>query len=299
MQPVLIVTVMCNVFPFFRECFFTASSLNAKNKFIDQINYSFGPGAMSCGFESNNHVAFFVQFLKRNVQGGLQTKKAVMVSGQQQSGIFAMNSKCFLDSNGEEVAEVSNPHVWLKRESIMESDKIMMDDVTAVVRKPLSLSSAVDFFLNLKKCLNHNLIPGLLVVSGAVMSFHYRTVIDKYGGCAVTVATGESGTGKSTAIKAALALFGCAHNGICSKGTNAGMLERSSRSTLPYGIDDPTKSRGSRSNQLDLGELCIDLYNGQKTINLRSGARKPFSIPIVATNFGADEMDRWVPIVLL
>ena len=74
------------------------------------------------------------------------------------------------------------------------------------------------------------------------------------------------------------------------------MLERLSRSTLPYGIDDPTKSRGSRSNQLDLGELCIDLYNGQKTINLRSGARKPFSIPIVATNFGADEMDRWVPI---
>ncbi len=136
------------------------------------------------GVVNDDGLLLFVQFLKRNVQGGLQTKKAVMVSGQQQSGIFAMNSKCFLDSNGEEVAEVSNPHVWLKRESIMESDKIMMDDVTAVVRKPLSLSSAVDFFLNLKKCLNHNLIPGLLVVSGAVMSFHYRTVIDKYGGCA-------------------------------------------------------------------------------------------------------------------
>ena len=123
------------------------------------------------------------------------------------------------------------------------------------------------------------------------MSFHYRAVIQQYGGCAVTVATGESGTGKS---KAALALFGCAHNSIFSKGTNAGMLERSSRSTLPYGIDDPAKARGCRTNTLDIGELCVDLYNGQKTINLRSGASKPLSTAIIATNFDEQELDRCV-----
>ena len=125
------------------------------------------------------------------------------------------------------------------------------------------------------------------------MSFHYRTIIQMYGGCAVTVATGRSSTGKSTSIRAALALFGCAHNGIFSKGTNAGMLERSARSTVPYGVDDPCKAKGCKTNQLDIGELCVDLYNGQKTINLRSGTCRPVSTAIIATNFNAGELDRW------
>ena len=62
--------------------------------------------------------------------------------------------------------------------------------------------------------LNHNFLPGLLIVSGRLMSFHYLTVIELYGGCAGTVATGKSGTGKSTSILASHALNGCAHNGI-------------------------------------------------------------------------------------
>ena len=70
------------------------------------------------------------------------------------------------------------------------------------------------------------------------------------------------------------------------------MLERSSRSTLPYGIDDPAKGKGSRNNLLDIGELCVDLYNGQKTINLRSGTSKPMGTAIIATNFDAGELDR-------
>ena len=88
-----------------RLCFFTASSLNAKNKFIDQINYSFGGGAMSCGFESNNHVAFFIQFLKRN--SSLPLKDAVTISGRQPSGIYAMNSECFIDANGKKIDDPS------------------------------------------------------------------------------------------------------------------------------------------------------------------------------------------------
>lgn len=275
-----------------RTCFFTASALNAKNKFIDQVNYSFGGGGMTCGFESNNHVAYFIQFLKRNTN--LVTKDAVTISGRQLSGTYALNSKCFIDENGKKIEdETLISHVWLNREAIFDSDKIIMDDVTAKVDR-VGTDTAVDFFISLKKCLNHNFLPGLLVVSGGLMSFHYLTVIELYGGCAITVATGDPGTGKSTSISAALAMFGCAHNSVFSKGTNAGMLERSSRSTLPYGIDDPSKGKGkgTRSNALDIGELCIDLYNGQKTINLRSGTCKPVGTAIVSTNFDAGELDR-------
>lgn len=87
------------------------------------------------------------------------------------------------------------------------------------------------------------------------MSSHYRQVIEKHMGCPITVATGPSGTGKTTLIKAALSLFGITT--IFSKGTNAGMLERLARSTIPFGIDDPAKSK---TNNLDLGELCVDLF---------------------------------------
>ena len=165
-----------------------------------------------------------------------------------------------------------------------------MDDVIAKVDR-VEIDSVIDFFISLKKCLNHNFLPSLLVVSGGLTSFHYLTVIELYGGCAITVATGDPGTGKSTSISAALAMCGCAHNSAFTKGTNAAVLERSSRSTLQYGIDDPSKGKGegTRSNALDIqfGELCIDLYNSQKTINLRSGTCKPVGTAIIATNFDA------------
>lgn len=245
---------------------------------------------MSCGFESNNHVTFFIQFLKRN--SFLPLKDAVMISGRQPSGIYAMNSECFIDSNGKKINDPSTtPHVWLNRETIFDGDKIVMADVTANVTT-VGLDYAVEYFLCLKSCLTHNFLSGLLVVSGALMSFHYRTIVQLYGGCAVTVATGESDTGKCTSIRAALALFRCAHYSIFSKETNAGMLERSARSTLPYGMDDPCKARGCKTNQLDVGELCVDLYNGQKTINLRSGTSRPMATAIIATNFDAGELDR-------
>ena len=81
--------------------------------------------------------------------------------------------------------------------------------------------------------------------------------------CAITIATGPSGTWKSTAIKVALSLFGCSHNSIFVKGTNAGVLERSCRSTIPFGIDDPANCNKSKSNQLDIGELCGSIQRSE------------------------------------
>ena len=103
-------------------------------------------------------------------------------------------------------------------------------------------------------------------------------MIAKYQGCAVTVASGDSGTGKTTSIKS---LFGI--HTLFSKGTNAGLLERSARSTIPFGVDDPNET--SSTNKLDIGELCVDLYNGQKTINCRSGCCKPLTTVISSYQF--------------
>lgn len=238
---------------------------------------------MSCGFDSNNHVAFFVQSLKRNIN--LKSTVAVTYSGLQPSGAYAMNDNCFIDAEGELIADCGL--AWINREMFVDSGsgKAVSDDITSAVIFPLSTAPAFNFFISLKRCLNHNFVPGLIVVAGAVMS---RTVIKKYQGCSVTVASGGSGTGKTTSIKAALSLFGI--NSMYSKGTNPGLLERSTRSTIPFGVDDPKPT--SKTNKLDIGELCIDLYNGQKTVNLRTGCCKPLSTAILATNFGPSTDER-------
>ena len=76
------------------------------------------------------------------------------------------------------------------------------------------------------------------------------------------------------------------------KGSNAFFLERASISTLPFAIDDPPMAKSGSS--LDINDLIVDMYNGCKTANLRKGSLKPFSIPIVATNYNLKQHQRYV-----
>ena len=111
----------------------------------------------------------------------------------------------------------------------------------------------------------------------------------------MVVASGPSSTGKSTAIKVGLSLFGCCNNNVFVKGTNRGFLERSSMSSFPYGIDDPKTGKSkSKANQLDLFELAVDLFNGSPTTNYSCGILTPLSLPVVATNFSSETEERYV-----
>ena len=52
------------------------------------------------------------------------------------------------------------------------------------------------------------------------------------------------------------------------------------------------KSAKSKANQLDITELVIDLYNGVRSTNLKTGSLKPKSIPVLASNFDIEEVER-------
>ena len=56
--------------------------------------------------------------------------------------------------------------------------------------------------------LKHNFVSGLVVMAGCIMSLHYPAIIKLNSGCPMIIATGNSETGKSTAIKTAMALTG-------------------------------------------------------------------------------------------
>ena len=100
----------------------------------------------------------------------------------------------------------------------------------------MSVNPLVDLIATLEIILKHNFLPGLIVVSGVIIAFHFSTVKEMFGGCPITVAIGESETGKSTMIKATLSLFGCYQISRYVKGTNALFMERANKSTLFLGM---------------------------------------------------------------
>ena len=123
------------------------------------------------------------------------------------------------------------------------------------------------------------------------MAFHYSTIKEIFGGCPITVVVGESETGKSTTIRAALSLFGCHKNSRYVKSTNAVFMERACKTTLPFGIEEAIPARKGKGNKLDLTELVIDLYDGAISANMKTGALKPKTVPVLATNFDIEDVD--------
>jgi hypothetical protein len=259
---------------------------------MDLVNYSFGNGGMTCGLDQNVLPAF-VQYLKRQYVGKLPTKVAIIRPGTKKKGLYFLNETITIDEFGTLVDSAQEDHIWLKKDLIYECDKMIVSDIMPTIQTPLTSSVLKTLLIKFKKCLKHNFIPGLLVVAGAAMSFHYQLIVSLYSGCSMIVASGPSATGKTTAMRVGLSLFGCCNNNVFVKGTNRGFLERSSLSTLPYGIDDPQSGRSrSKANKLDLCELAVDLYNGSPTTNYATGILTPLSIPIVATNFKSEAEER-------
>ena len=177
---------------------------------------------------------------------------------------------------------------------VFETDKIRSVDITPTIKVPLNEKVLSHLVTTVEIISQHNFIPSLIVIGGIILAFHYETVVELYGGCPITVAVGEPETGKSTAIRAGLALGGIDEKGRYVKGTNAALMQRASRSSLPFCIEEAGSKIKSRSNSnfLDLPELIVDLYNGARSANLKTGSLKPKSIPVTASNFNVEEVER-------
>ena len=67
--------------------------------------------------------------------------------------------------------------------------------------------------------------------------------------------------------------------------SDALVIERSCKSTLPFCLDDPKTVEA-------IGELLIYLCNGGGMANMKSGMRAARSIPIICANFAIKKMAR-------
>ena len=266
-------------------------AINNKIKFISQINFSFGSGGMICGFDNNQLVEYF-QHLQRSHPEQLPVKQGVLSTGMQPDGSCILNGDTFISPEGLLMKPKDSEYVWVDKECICDNEKIRTIDISPTIVTPLSVTPLAELISTLEIILKHNFLPGLIVMSGVIMAFHFSTVKEMFGGCPITVAIGQSETGKSTTIRAALSLFGCHQIARYVKGTNALFMERASKSSLPFGIEEAVPMKKGKVNKLDLTELVIDLFDGAISANMKTGALKPKTVPVLATNFEVEEIDR-------
>lgn len=212
----------------------------------------------------------------------------------QPDGSSIINKKTFVSSDGTLMDCDNSQYTWLDKDLISDGDKIRSVDILPNIVHPLSNEPISDLIKVLEIISKHNFKASMMVVAGVIMAFHYSLIKDIYGGCPITVAMGPSETGKSTAIHAALSLFGAHKISHYVKGTNTLFMERASSSSIPFGIEKAVPSKKGKQNKLDLTELLIDLYDGAISANMKTGALMPNCVPVIATNFKVEEIDRYV-----
>ena len=248
---------------------------------------------MTSALENTILIEYF-QYLQRSYSGTIPIKNSVLAPSFQHDGICVLNADTFILPNGVLSDPSHTNYVWLKRDLLMCDSKLSASDLCPIIAKPLSTDVLCDLFDVCCKISKHNLIPTLLLIGGSIQSFHYQTMVKCYSNCPIIVATGEAETGKSTALRAGLSLYGCDEIGRFVKGTNALFLERACSSCLPFAVEEGKGSRNrSKVNQLDISKLIIDISNGSRSANMKTGIVKPKTVPLIASNFDIEDLQRY------
>ena len=170
---------------------------------------------MTCGLDHVQLIDYF-QHLQRSTHEPLPINKAVLCTGMQPDGSCIVNDTIFISPDGVLINSEDSPYVWLNKYFVYDGDKIKSADTSPKIPLPLSSNPLTELITTLEVICKHNFLPALTVVAGGIMTSHYTTIKDMFGGYPVSVAIGDSEAGTSTALKAALSLFGCAQTS-CSR----------------------------------------------------------------------------------
>lgn len=187
-----------------RRCFFTSDSSMKKDRFMQQLNHSFGVGGLTCSFNDFQLAEFIQQKVRR--AGRLPVNKAVEAGGQQEDGTWVLGPKVYIDSKGELIEANQSKYIWVG--DMYEGPHIAPHHTACPVKLPLTTSPLHSLLEHLKSMMKHNFYPSVMVLGSCAMAMHYQTILQKFLFCPVPIAFGQSGTGKTTALRCGLALCG-------------------------------------------------------------------------------------------
>ena len=187
-----------------RKCFFTSDSTMKKDRFMQQLNRSYGEGGLTCGF-NDFQLAEFIQQKMRNA-GRLPTKKAVQKVGPQEDGTWVLGPDIYINPEGEIIDPSQSQYMWISH--LFDGPGIASQREACPIKQPLTTESLHALVQHLAATMEHNFVPSLMVLGSCAMALHYHTILGKFLFCPIPLAFGESGTGKTTALRCGLAITG-------------------------------------------------------------------------------------------
>ena len=262
-------------------CFFTSESTMKKDKFMQQLNYSYGEGGLTCGFNDYQLAEYIQQ--KRRRAGKLPKGKAVAQVGPQEDGSWVLGPDIYINPDGQAIDPSESSHIWVGH--MYEGPGIAPQHTACSIQLPLTVQPLSVLLEYLRTTMGHNFLPALMVMGSCVMALHYNTILSKFLFCPVPLAFGEPGTGKTTALCCGLAITGAHPARFSSKATLERYTQLCADSCLPLGIDDP-KSKAA------ISDLTLALFNGAKGATIKRGEKAPSCMAVISDNFTTSEQTK-------
>jgi hypothetical protein len=254
-----------------------------KDKFMQQLNYSYQEGGLTCSF-NDYQLGEFIQ-RKRRLAGKLPQKKAVAEIGPQDDGSWVLGPSLYFSQNGALLDVDDCSYLWIG--DLYDGPKIAPADSACHVELPLT-GSHLSELLTWAKCnMAHNFIPTVLLTASSVMAMHFPLLIDLFHFCPIPLAYSvSSATGKTTALTMALSVV-CAYPArfLC-KASFEKYMELCCTSYLPLGVDDP-------KSQSVISDLAVSLFNGAKQATIRRGEMQPRSMAVISANFTTRPQEKY------
>ena len=264
-----------------RMCYFTSASTNRKSDFMRELNGSYKLACLQCSF-SDRELSELIQFKKRSTRP-LPIKNAVSHVGLQADGTWVLGSCAYFSSDGEAIEMEGSRHAWIG--DMFEGAGIAAATQQCDIQLPLSTKPLQHLLQVLKSVMKHNFYPCVFTMAGTIMALHYQTFIEKLRSCPITLAYGQSGTGKTTALHCGLGLLGVDNLRFFRDLSPAKVSQLCSVTSIPLGVDDPD-SRNSFS------KIIMDLFNGAKRGTLSRGEVKPTSTVVISSNITPIDQQR-------
>ena len=156
---------------------------------------------------------------------------------------------------GDEIEIEGRKHVWIG--DTFKGTGIAAATQKCAIQLPLSTKPLQHFLQVLKSVNETQLLSVCFTMAGTVIALHYQTFIEKLRSFPITLAYGESGTGKTSALHCGLGLVGADNLRFFRDLLPAKVSQLCLVASIPLGVDDPD-SKNSFS------KIIMDLFNGAK-----------------------------------
>ena len=246
-----------------------------------ELNGSYKLACLQCSF-SDRELSEFIQFKKRSTRP-LPLKSAVSHVGLQADGTWVLGRNAYFSSDGEAIEIQRSRRVWIG--DMFEGTGIATATQQCAIQLPLSTKPLQHLLQALKSVMKHNFYPCVFTMAGIVMALHYQTFIAKLKSCPITLAYGQSGTGKTTALHCGLGLMGADDLRFFRDLSPAKVSQLCSVTSVPLGVDDP-------DSKSSFSKIIMDLFNGAKRGTLSKGEVKPTSTVVISSNITPIEQQR-------